>query len=168
MFQQHQPLPRRGKIGICPLTNEARDEATCMRFAENEATLRKTALQRSVDFPDILGWNRDDTNSRRIGPSVRYAYGQPRKIHDINLASLSFYCVECGQRTSAKKGLLAPICEQVIHSACWPSHKANCRHCSAPSTSSFLFFEKEMGSSPDSLTPEDPSSTSGAIVPREA
>ena len=136
LFQHNQPLSRRGKIGTCPLTNEARGEATCMRFVENKASLRKTPTQRSFNLPAIPERDREDTDSRRIGPSIRYSYGQPRKMHHINLASISLYCVECGQRTSAKKSFLAPICEQVIHLACWPNHKANCKHCSATSTSS--------------------------------
>jgi hypothetical protein len=57
------------------------------------------------------------------------AYLQPSRIHDLDLIGKKLLCVECKTRTSAKKGLIAPMCERIIHQECWAKQSTQCDQC---------------------------------------
>ena len=57
------------------------------------------------------------------------SYLQPSRIHDLELIGKKLLCVECKTRTSAKRGLIAPMCERIIHQECWAKHSSQCDQC---------------------------------------
>ena len=114
---------------MCELKDEHVDEATCFRFIEKEKELPKTLPKAPMDFLDTSRSYLHSPLRDKIGPSIHQAYCMPRRIHDVTLTRIPLICVICKDRTSTRKGFLAPGCKAVIMFMHWNAY-GTCRTCS--------------------------------------